>query len=632
MGRRKMIRSWSIKKRLYFFGITPIILTFVFLTGYFLPLLLNNAKMELVNKASLMTKQLAPASEYGLLTNNVDVLDGVMRSLIQQPEVTAVIIRKSDGSILHQISRKDKTSNKKETLSFTENVYREVLDVDDYSSDDTSSTKQVIGTVEVIISNQQLIGKQKQIMYSGGLIALITLIIASLIAIVIGNSLSSSIINISRTVRQLKSGNFNVHIKSENGGELGSLESDINILASAMKQSQKAESRYTKDLLLAKISAEKANQAKSDFLANMSHELRTPMNGTLGMLQLIEHTHLDREQKEFIETAKLSTEHLLSLINDILDFSKIEKEKLQLVNQNINAYEKINNVISSFQHRAKEKEIKLISNIDSVKNWIVYIDPTRLTQILVNLIGNAIKFTARGKVTVSAKIMFDSKEKPYALNITISDTGIGIAEDKLQQIFSAFQQADSSTTREFGGTGLGLTISKELITLMHGEINVKSKRNKGTVFDLFFPAKIIVKNKQKTEPNDHHSNQKKYQGNILLAEDNPSNQLMLSSILTRAGFEVDLASNGQAAVAKAQEKKYRLIIMDCQMPIMNGLEATKTIKGSKESLNRNTPILAITAGILEHAQEQCFEAGMCSYITKPVDIPHFFEEIERVII
>ncbi len=375
----------------------------------------------------------------------------------------------------------------------------------------------------------------------------------------------------------------------------------------------------------AKKRADEANLAKSRFLANMSHEIRTPINGMLGFLQLLQAYPMSEEQEELIDGAKVSSKMLLHVVNDILDFSKIEAGKLQLEQIPFNLKQMVEESVSIFKPSAMEKGIDLVTHFQSgLPNHVVG-DPMRLRQILYNLLSNAIKFTHKGKVELRLKGIMKDENQVY-LTFEVEDTGIGITPDSLELLFESFSQSDVSTTRKFGGTGLGLTISRELATIMGGNIHVDSQYGKGTVF--FFNIALQTDNHSfEHEVQEHlddsmESNGDSYtftkQPRILVVEDNTINQKLIVKMLASKDLVCDLVCHGKEAVEAFIHKTYDIIFMDCQMPVMDGYEATQKIRQIEDG-KRRTKIIAMTANTLESDQKKCMEAGMDDYISKPID-------------
>ncbi len=389
----------------------------------------------------------------------------------------------------------------------------------------------------------------------------------------------------------------------------------------------------TAELTEAKVAAEAASRTKSAFLANMSHELRTPMNGVLGMIDLAKRRMTDAKGVDQLDKAKSSAQRLLGVLNDILDLSRIEAERMTIETLPLNLPTVVEGLTSTLEPNATAKGLRLRTELatDLMRHSLKG-DPLRLGQILFNLVGNAIKFTSQGSVTLRA-LAVDETDSAVRVRFEVIDTGIGIDREAQARLFRPFEQADNSMTRKYGGSGLGLVISKQLVELMGGEIGFASIPGQGSTFWFVVPL-------EKREPSGAELTtitismpteerlQTEFAGTrILLAEDEPVTQEVSRMLLKDVGLEVDLAENGQAAVALAKQRKYALILMDMQMPVLNGLEATKAIRAG--ALNANTPILAMTANAFDDDKDACLAAGMNEHISKPVDQDALYETLLR---
>ena len=480
-------------------------------------------------------------------------------------------------------------------------------------------------------------------------VILVVALIATLLLWLVGRRIIRPMAQLVTTLNQaVDSGQFAARLPIQRNDELGQLTESFNRLFSCLEQgireansviadlaqgdyASRMQGRYVGDLsrLQQGIHAAagelrntheqllQASKAKGEFLANMSHEIRTPLNGVIGMLSLLEHSPLNKDQAEQLQLAHHSAELLLELVNGILDFSKIEAGKMTLEQVPFNLQELLHNLELLFSTRYDPAHLTFTLQLDeAVSRWIIG-DPLRLRQVLNNLLANAFKFTHQGHVHLSVKAQGDW------LLIAVQDTGIGMDQATQQKLFQSFTQADSSTSRRYGGTGLGLKISKELVELMGGELQLHSSPGEGSEFLIrlpYQPSQALQPVSQAEQPLASYAGKR-----LLLVEDHPVNQLLAIKLLEKFGIAPDLAENGQQALEKASSNHYDLILMDCQMPVMDGYTATQRLRQQ----GYQGAITALTANATEQDQQQCLQAGMNDFLAKPYRLQDLAQLLQR---
>jgi signal transduction histidine kinase/FixJ family two-component response regulator len=448
--------------------------------------------------------------------------------------------------------------------------------------------------------------------------------LAFLLSILVGRTVAGPIRTLEKVMRALAQGSLDVNLPeiSSHRFEAGA----IARAAAEMKANAIEKNALVERAEQARIKAENANQAKSRFLAMMSHELRTPMNAILGSAQVLDAMKLDQDVREHVDSLTIGGETLMAILNDVLDLSKIESGKLSAEFTDFDITKLLHQAKSLWTPRAEDKALKLAFHIDkNVPQWI-HSDSTRLRQIAFNLISNAIKFTQSGSVEVSL-VQTGTQAGKAMLELSVKDTGIGIAAESLEKLFTPFAQADDSITRRFGGTGLGLSIARQLATLLEGELNVSSKAGKGSTFTLRFSAKPCQKPVEK-RPTKTGETASQRQLRILVAEDNAMNVKVLQALLKPFPYDLIHAKNGEIALALLNKQAFDLVLMDIQMPVMDGMAATQALRKGN-SPNQNIPVIAMTANAMQGDRESYIAAGMDGYVPKPIDARQLFSTIVR---
>jgi signal transduction histidine kinase/CheY-like chemotaxis protein/HPt (histidine-containing phosphotransfer) domain-containing protein len=424
------------------------------------------------------------------------------------------------------------------------------------------------------------------------------------------------------TIEKLKNAVRNIQVDEDT--TLSNDKDDLPLIISYLDQQITKRKEIEKELLAAKETAEASTLAKEIFLANMSHEIRTPMNAILGMANQLNKTPLSENQSFYLTTIQTAADNLLNIINDILDLSKVESGRLSLEIIGFDPRQTIERSYDVMKHRAEEKGLGFtFSFCDPALEKILLGDPYRLNQILLNLISNAIKFTHKGQVNITCRVL-ENNPASQKIEITVSDTGIGMDEEFMKNLFQKFIQEDSSYTRKFGGTGLGMSICKYMIDLMDGEIHVNSKKGKGTA------VSCIINFKKGTEADLPHEDFIKVNTNILagkkilVTDDNEMNRLVATTILKNYGAFITEAQNGMEAIEKLKQTEFDIILMDIQMPVMDGMEATQIIR---KTFNQTIPIIALTAFAIKGDNVKFLEAGLNDYLSKPFEEHHLLEVI-----
>ncbi|MBM7422109.1 ATP-binding protein [Spongiibacter marinus] len=603
----------SLFQQILIASLAPMLVLFIALFSYSLAARLSDAQRYQIDLGERIAENVAALIELPLISGNDQQLNDILKSALQGDIIALRVYRFGDSK---PISVSRNTANGPGNTISILLEQRSIALTDAITGEQLPPINNILGRLELDISNAGLNALQSSIIAVSISIALLAILLGAAFALRVSRRLSQPLSEIQHVTQEIASGKHGSRIQHLERGELGELQRHINDMADAIEAQQRELSDYVEELKLAKGKAEEASMAKSLFLATMTHELRTPMNGALGMLQLLAKSELNESQRHYLDIAKSSSEHLLHIVNDILDYSRIEKGDMELEERFFTPQSLLGEILQPMQLDAQSKGIVFNTQIDPVLRRIeIRGDETRLRQIVINLAANAVKFTHQGKVDVSLEQQPVDAET-LQLTLRVSDTGIGITPEQQAHIFESFHQADNSTVRRYGGSGLGLAIVKRLSELMKADIQLSSQPGEGSCFTVVWRThyRKLAAQAQENTVDDEQC----FSGlTAMVVEDNPVNQLLVARSLEGWGADVITANNGAEAISQLEQHHADVILMDLQMPIMDGFEATLQLR---RRLHQHIPVIALTANTDPETQRRCLNAGMNAFLSKPVSL------------
>lgn len=649
----------SIRARVLLLALIPMLVLASILGTYFTYTRLDDNNARLEERGRLISGLLASAAEFGVISGNRYQLQLLsQQALRHHDEVRDILFYDDNFNLLYRSERFPVTFSPDsppqvlggENWHFLTPIYSRALLLESNPELVPHSLEPVqVGWVGVVLSTRTHSATRQEMLLSSLLLILAGLLATAVVASRFGLGITRPISALSQVVERLESGQLDTRAATTGAsGELGLLARGINRMAARIQRSSQQQEeqvrkatrqltttlrhleRQNEELSDARYQAETANRTKDEFLARMSHELRTPLTSVLGFAQLLQNTEQTPEQRQYCQIINQTSSLLLTIIDDILDFSRLQSDAIQLEQIAFPVRECLQNVVAMQSPMARDKGLKLEVSLDDNLPPALRGDPTRLAQILTNLIGNAIKFTDSGEVRLNASSHCEGSR--CHLDIEVSDTGIGISDAQQQNLFKAFAQADNSISRRYGGSGLGLVIAHHLANLMHGSLNLTSTQGEGTQVHLRLTLPIAQVTPQMPPQPSRTATpvpsrlQLNRRLNILLAEDNDFNRLLLNRVLSQAGARVIQAQTGVEAVQQFRQHRPDLILMDVHMPEMDGIQATREIR----ALDSEVPLFAVTANVMAHEHEALRAAGANEILLKPLNLSDLFERLARL--
>ena len=641
-------RTRSLDTQLLILGAIPAILMFVGLMAFFTNARLSDARQELFDSTQRLADNLAPALEYAVVAGNQQVLGEILKQSMAGNNLEWIRITDVVGSQLGFVGRKGidqwpgQTDEDAGIHRFSSDILQQPVALGGDSSTEwfepdfrVSGGAVRVGSVEVAVSEQQLTDRRTDILLTSGVVGISLLVFTLLLVNRMSATLLDPIRALTHRVLEMNHRNYRVTRPTRTKvAEFAELEDNLDHLARDLEHLQESRDQTLTLSENAREKAEAASRAKSEFLALMSHELRTPLNGVLAMVDLVSEEGLSERQADYLNTARQSTDVLLTLINDILDVSRLDQGTLLLENGLFNPRELSENCLASFRHAAEERGLSL--ELSLTGPWPdkpeVAGDAPRYRQVLSSLLDNAIKFSDDGEVLVTMNWHQEADDCVF-ISCEVRDNGDGIPPEQLARIFHSFEQLDSSLSRRTEGTGIGLNLVQKLVELMGGHVGLNSQAGRGSSFQFEVPFDLPPA--FTPEAQDTHvssipdtaaaslpdNSDSRRAPRALVVEDNPVNQRVAKTLLDRLGFDAETVSNGREAIESVAEQagQYKVILMDCHMPVMDGFTAAQAIRDweTRES-RRHTPIIALTADALPGTETACLNAGMNAYLAKPV--------------